>query len=213
MKISLNWIKSLIPGLEIDSCDNLFGKMVEIGLDIESIEFEKEKYRNFLVGEVLETKKHPDADKLTVCRVNTGSAELNIVCGAPNVSAGQKVCVAVIGAVIPKGNFEIRKSKIRGVVSEGMICAEDELGISDDHEGIMVLKDDAQIGQEFAEYIGADDVLIEIGVTPNRGDLFSQIGIAREIASVYNLKVRLPASDLTESEEKCSDHIDISIES
>ncbi|MCU0372333.1 MAG: phenylalanine--tRNA ligase subunit beta [Ignavibacteria bacterium] len=213
MKISLNWIKSLIPGLEIDSCDNLFGKMVEIGLDIESIEFEKEKYRNFLVGEVLETKKHPGADKLTVCRVNTGTAELNIVCGAPNVSAGQKVCVALIGAIIPKGNFEIKKSRIRGEISEGMICAEDELGISDDHEGIMVLKDDAQIGSEFAEYIGADDVLIEIGVTPNRGDLFSQTGIAREIASVYGLKVSLPVIDLKESEDKCTDHIDIGIKS
>ena len=203
----------MIPGMKIDSYDNLFMEMVEIGLDIESIEFEKEKYRDFLVGEVLETKRHPNADKLTICRVNTGSAELNIVCGAQNVSAGQKVCVAGIGAVIPKGNFEIKKSKIRGEISEGMICAEDELGISDNHDGIMVLNDDAQVGQEFAEYIGANDVLIEIGVTPNRGDLFSQVGIAREIASIYNLKIRMPEIELMESAEKSEDFIDISIES
>lgn len=213
MKISLNWIKSLIPGLEIDSYDNLFRKMVEIGLDIESIEFEKEKYRNFSVGEILEAKKHPDADKLTICRVNTGSAELNIVCGAPNVSAGQKVCVAGIGAVIPKGNFEIRKSKIRGAISEGMICAEDELGISDNHEGIMVLKNDARIGQNFAEYIKANDVFVEIGVTPNRGDLFSQTGIAREIAFIYNKSVSQPEIEIKESDEKSEDYINISIKS
>jgi phenylalanyl-tRNA synthetase beta chain len=211
MKISLNWIKSLIPGTEIGSFDDLFRNMVEIGLDIESIEFEKEKYRNFIIGEVLEAKKHPDADKLTVCKVNTGSGILSIVCGAQNVAEGQKVCVAVAGAIIPKGNFEIRKSKIRGEVSEGMICAEDELGFSDDHSGIMVLNNEAKVGQEFSEYIGANDVLIEIGVTPNRGDLFSQTGMAREIASIFGLKIRIPDAEIKESVEKSEDNIRISV--
>ncbi|MGV8017759.1 MAG: phenylalanine--tRNA ligase subunit beta [Ignavibacteria bacterium] len=212
MRISLNWIKSLIPGFKVESYDVLFKDMVGIGLDIESIESEREKFNNFVVGEVLETTKHPNADKLTVCKVNAGDKTLKIVCGASNVAAGQKVCVAKIGAVIPKGGFEIKKSKIRGELSEGMICAEDELGLSEDHSGIMVLKQDAVPGQEFSEYAGADDYFIEIGVTPNRGDLFSQTGMAREIAGIYGLKVRKPETPITESREKSKDFIDISIE-
>ncbi len=218
MRISLNWIKSLIPGLESDylsdkeAYDILFKKMVEIGLDIEAIESEREAYNNFVVGEVLETKKHPNADKLTLCKVNTGGEILSIVCGAPNVAAGQKVCVAKPGAVIPNGNFEIKKGKIRGEVSEGMICAEDELNLSVDHSGIMVLKEDALPGTDFADYIGANDYFIEIGVTPNRGDLFSQIGMAREIAAAYSLKAKLPENILIEANEYAKDFISIDIQ-
>ncbi len=213
MRISLNWIKSLIPGFKVESYEGLFKDMVGIGLDIESIENEREKYRNFVVGEVLETSKHPNADKLTLCRVNTGDAVLSIVCGAQNVAAGQKVCVAKAGAKIPKGGFEIKKSKLRGELSEGMICAEDELELSDDHSGIMVLKEDAVPGTEFADYIGADDYFVEIGVTPNRGDLFSQTGMAREIAGIYGLKVKQHETPIKESEEHSKDYINIEIES
>lgn len=213
MRISLNWIKSLIPGFKVESYEDLFKDMVGIGLDIESIESEREKYANFVVGEVLETSKHPNADKLTLCRVNTGDTVLSIVCGAQNVAAGQKVCVAKAGAKIPNGGFEIKKSKLRGELSEGMICAEDELELSDDHSGIMVLKGDAVPGTEFADYIGADDYFIEIGVTPNRGDLFSQTGMAREIAGVYGLKIRQPETPIKESDESSKDCIDIEIES
>lgn len=218
MRISLNWIKTLIPGLESeyllnsDSYNHLFNKMVEIGLDIESIESERERFRNFVVGDVMETQKHPNADKLTLCKVNTGDSVLDIVCGAPNVAAGQKVCVAKIGAVIPKGGFEIKKGKIRGEVSEGMICAEDELGLSEDHSGIMVLNSGATPGTEFADYIGTNDYFIEIGVTPNRGDLFSQLGMAREIAAAYSLKARLPENNLKESNEEAKDYINIEIQ-
>ncbi|MCX6157654.1 MAG: phenylalanine--tRNA ligase subunit beta [Ignavibacteriota bacterium] len=213
MRISTNWIKSLIPGLEIESYDDLFKRMVDIGLDIESIESEKEKYNKIVVGEVLETQKHPNADKLTLCKVNVGGSVLSIVCGAPNVEAGQKVCVARIGALIPNGGFEIKKSKIRGELSEGMICAEDELGLSDNHSGIMVLNADAVPGMEFADYTGANDYFVEIGVTPNRGDLFSQIGMAREIAGAYSLKAVLPAAPIKESDDQSKDFIKIEIES
>lgn len=213
MRISTNWIKSLIPGLEIESYDDLFKRMVEVGLDIEAIDKERDKYNKFVVGEVLETQKHPNADKLTLCKVNVGDAVLCIVCGAPNVAAGQKVCVAKIGAIIPNGGFEIKKSKIRGELSEGMICAEDELQLSEDHAGIMVLNDDAAIGTEFADYIGANDYFVEIGVTPNRGDLFSQIGMAREIAATYTLKTKLPDTPITESKELSKDYIQVEIES
>jgi phenylalanyl-tRNA synthetase beta chain len=212
MRISTNWIKSLIPGLNIESYEDLFKRMVEIGLDIEAIESEREKYNKLVVGEVLETQKHPNADKLTLCKVNVGEAVLSIVCGAPNVSSGQKVCVARIGAIIPNGGFEIKKSKIRGELSEGMICAEDELGLTEDHSGIMVLKEEAQVGMEFADYIGANDYFVEIGVTPNRGDLFSQIGMAREIAATYSLNSKLPEIIIHESNEQSKDYIDIEIE-
>lgn len=213
MRISVNWIKSLIPGLKIKSPEELFKRMVEIGLDIESIESERDKYDKFIVGEVIETQKHPNADKLTLCKVNSGETTLSIVCGAPNVLTGQKVCVARIGAIIPNGGFEIKKSKIRGELSEGMICAEDELGLSDNHAGILVLNDSAVAGMEFADYIGANDYFVEIGVTPNRGDLFSQIGMAREIAGAYSLKVKYPEVSFKESEEKSEDSIKIEIES
>lgn len=212
MRISTNWIKSLIPGLNIESYEDLFKRMVEIGLDIEAIESEREKYNKLVVGEVLETQKHPNADKLTLCKVNVGEAVLSIVCGAPNVSSGQKVCVARIGAIIPNGGFEIKKSKIRGELSEGMICAEDELGLTEDHSGIMVLKEEAQVGMEFADYIGANDYFVEIGVTPNRGDLFSQIGMAREIAATYSLNSKLPETIIHESNEQSKDYLDIEIE-
>jgi len=213
MKISLNWIKRLIPDLKIESYDDFFKRMVEIGLDIESIEYEGDKFKNFVIGEVIETQKHPNADKLTVCKVNIGNEVLNIVCGASNVKTGQKVCVAKIGAIIPNGGFEIKKNKLRGELSEGMICAEDELGLSTDHSGIMVLNEKAEAGKLFSEYIGADDYFIEIGVTPNRGDLFSQIGMAREIAGAFGLKTKLPDIELIEIDEKTSDYIQIEIES
>ena len=211
MRISLNWIKKYISDFQYDSLAELTKRMISAGLDIESVEIESEKYKNFVVGQVLECKKHPNADKLTICSVNTGDKIINVVCGAPNVTPGQKVCVALIGAVIPSGEFEIKKSKIRGETSEGMICAEDELGISTDHSGIMVLKENAEVGQSFSDYIGADDILFEIGITPNRGDLFSQIGIAREIAAMFGKKVKLPEIIIRESQEKSSDYISIEI--
>ncbi|MFC2092833.1 phenylalanine--tRNA ligase subunit beta [Bacteroidota bacterium] len=213
MKISLNWIKDYIPGLKIGSFDEFKQRMIEIGLDIESIESEREKYENFVVGEVEEVSKHPDADKLVLCKVDVGNKTLDIVCGAPNIEKGQKVCVALVGAVIPNGGFEIKKTKIRGVPSEGMICAEDELEISEDHTVIMVLDPKAKIGQEFADYIKASDYIIDIGVTANRGDQFSHIGMAREIAAIYDKKIKLPEIKIKESKEKSCNYIKISIES
>ena len=212
MKISLNWIRKYIPDLQIDSFEKLKEDMIESGLDIESIENESVKFNNFIVAEVIETAKHPNADKLTVCKVDTGNNILSVVCGAPNVEKGQKVCLALEGAIVPNGGFEIKKSKLRGEPSEGMICAEDELGLSDDHSGIMVLNRDAKTGQKFSDYIGANDYLIEIGITPNRGDLFSHIGIAREIAAIFEKKITLPEIKIKESSERSEDYIKIKIE-
>ncbi len=212
MKISLNWILEYIPGLKIDDFKELEQSMICAGLDIESVEYESEKYGNFVVGEVLETIKHPNAEKLTLCKVDSGEKILDIVCGASNVAKGQKVCLAMIGAIIPKGNFEIKKSKIRGEVSEGMLCAEDELGLSDNHSGILILDDNARTGMGFAEYIKADDVLFEIGVTPNRGDLFSHFGMAREIAAIFNKKIVKPVIKIKESEFTTGEFVSIKID-
>ncbi len=211
MKISLNHIKSLVPGLDTGNITALFSRIVDIGLDIESIEYEGDKFKNFIIGEVISAEKHTNADNLIKCKVNIGERELDIVCGAPNVKAGQKVCVAKIGAVIPKGGFEIKKTKIRGELSEGMICAEDELGLSENHSGIMILAGSASVGTDFASYAGFDDYIIEIGVTPNRGDLFSQIGIAREIAAANGLKIKFPDTPIIESVERSDDYAVVEI--
>lgn len=213
MRVSLNWLRKYIDNLEITDFEFLKQRMITIGLDIEAIEYEGDKYRNFVVGEVKECLRHPNADKLTLCKVDIGERILDIVCGAPNVRRGQKVCVALEGAIIPKGGLVIQKTRIRGIKSEGMICAEDELEISDNHSGIMELPTDVPVGMPFSEYIGSNDYIFEIGVTPNRGDLFSHIGIAREIAAIYGKKLKLPEITLRESNEKSSDYIKINIES
>ncbi len=213
MKVSLNWLKEYLPDIEIDSIEILTGKMIEAGFDIESITNESDELKGFVVGKVLTKEKHPNADKLSVCTVDAGTGVLNIVCGAPNVAEGQKVCVATIGTIIPNGRFEIKKSKIRGEVSEGMICSESELNLSENHDGIMVLEQDAIIGSPFSEYLNQSDTQIEIGVTPNRGDLLSHFGVAKEIAGIYGAKAHFPKTELVESGKATSELIDISIES
>ncbi|MCX7833215.1 MAG: phenylalanine--tRNA ligase subunit beta [Ignavibacteria bacterium] len=212
MRISLNWIKNYIPGLSDLSVDYIKERMIAIGLDIESVESERAKFENIVIAEILEVIKIPKSDKLTLCKVNDGSTKLDVVCGAPNVKVGQKVCLAKIGAVIPLNNLKIEKTKIRGVTSEGMLCAEDELGISDDHSGIMVVDSKAKVGTPFADYIGANDYIFEIALTPNRGDLLSHFGIAREIASAVGLEFIKPEIKLQTSSEKSSDYISITIE-
>lgn len=190
MTISYNWLKEYIEcGL---SPEEMTVILTDIGLEVDSLE-KREAVRGGLqgvvVGEVLTCRKHPDADKLNVTTVETGSAEpLQIVCGAPNVAAGQKVLVATVGTTLyPKGEadgFKIKKSKIRGVESLGMICAEDELGIGESHEGIMVLDTDARNGTPAAQVLELNsDYIIEIGLTPNRSDAASHYGVARDLAA------------------------------
>ncbi|MBK6526468.1 MAG: hypothetical protein IPG07_13545 [Crocinitomicaceae bacterium] len=144
-----------------------------------------------LTGEVIELNQHPDADRLKVTKVNIGTTELlQIVCGAPNVEAGQKVLVATVGTTLfPAGEepIKIKKSKIRGVESEGMICAEDELGIGESHDGIMVLPAETIVGQSARKYLNIeDDYIFEIGLTSNRSDAMSHIGVARDLKAYLN---------------------------
>lgn len=192
MKISYNWIKDY---LKIDLDPHKVAEILTgIGLEIEGAE-EWESVKGGLsgvvIGEVLTCKKHPDADKLSVTTVNIGSGEpLHIVCGAPNVAAGQKVPVAIVGTIICKGEekLEIKKSKIRGELSEGMICAEDELGLGVMHEGIMVLRPDAIPGTPASQYFNIEkDFVFEIGLTPNRIDSGSHFGVARDLAAYLSV--------------------------
>ena len=188
MKISNNWLKDYIK-TDLSS-EKIGAFLTDIGLEVEGIEkYESVKgsLEGIVVGKVLTCEQHPNADKLKITTVEVGSGKiLNIVCGAPNVAAGQTVPVAVVGTKIydKNGNFfEIAKAKIRGEVSEGMICAEDELGLSDDHGGIMVLDEETyKIGEPFAKYFSlTNDEVYEIGLTPNRTDAMSHYGVARDL--------------------------------
>ena len=192
MKISYNWIKDY---LKIDLEPSKVAEILtDIGLEIEGMEewvSVKGGLEGVVIGEVLTCKKHPDADKLSVTTVDTGGPHpLQIVCGAPNVAAGQKVPVATVGTMVFKGNesFEIKRSKIRGELSEGMICAEDELGLGTSHEGIMILNNESKPGTPASEYFNVvRDHVFEIGLTPNRIDSGSHFGVARDLAAYLNI--------------------------
>jgi phenylalanyl-tRNA synthetase beta chain len=194
MKISYNWLKTLIDtDLTPEQMDE---HLTSSGLEVEGIEtFESIKggLKGIVVGHVVEKEKHPDADKLSLTKVDVGGPELlSIVCGAPNVAAGQKVLVATIGAKLYPTTgepFEIKKSKIRGAASEGMICAEDEIGLGTSHDGIMVLPQDAVVGTPAAEFFKLEnDYVLEIGLTPNRADAASHYGVARDLAAILNCR-------------------------
>ena len=193
MKISYNWLKDYLnTQLSIEELSHL---LTDIGLEVEAIEaFESLKggLKGIVTGEIKTCERHANADKLSVTTVDVGGPDLlHIVCGAPNVAAGQKVVVATIGTLLYNGDesFEIKKSKIRGEVSEGMICAEDELGLGASHEGIMVLPADVAIGISAADYFGITrDVVFEIGLTPNRADAASHFGVARDLAAAISAR-------------------------
>jgi phenylalanyl-tRNA synthetase beta chain len=191
MKVSYNWLKKYI---QTDLSPEELGKILtDTGLEVESIEKMEAiegGLQGVVIGHVLTCEKHPDADKLNVTTVSIGTEELQIVCGAPNVAAGQKVVVATVGTTLypnPGEAFHIKKAKIRGVESFGMLCAEDELGIGHSHEGIIVLPENIEIGTPASAYFDlSDDFQIEIGLTPNRADAMGHIGVARDIKAALN---------------------------
>ncbi len=230
MRVSYNWIKTLI------NLDQEPEKIAEIltdtGLEVEHVELVggiPGNMEGLIVGEVKEVWKHPGADKLTVTKVNVGGEkEVQIVCGAPNVKEGQKVVVAPVGSTIyPVGNepVKMKKAKIRGEHSEGMICAEDEIGVGTSHEGIIVLRDNAKPGDNAINYFeNEQDAVFEIGLTPNRGDAASHLGVARDIRAVLDKNVQLPEiknfkenngqpriSVIVENEEACPRYAGIEI--
>ena len=210
MKISYNWLKNYLDfDLEPEETAKI---LTDTGLEVEGlekVETIKGGLEGVVIGEVLTKEKHPDADRLNVTTVDVASGEpLQIVCGAPNVEAGQKVVVATPGCTLypdPEKGFKIKKSKIRGVESNGMICAEDELGLGESHDGIMVLEDSVQVGMPARDYFKIeDDYLIEIGLTPNRADAMGHIGVARDLKAYLNYhkgqSLQLNIDDTTFSE-------------
>ncbi len=193
MKISYNWLKDYIS--DLPSPEETSRILTDTGLEVEGLEkFESIKggLEGVVIGKVLTCKKHPNADKLSVTTVDVGEDKpLPIVCGAPNVAEGQKVAVARVGTTLYMGNesLTLKRVKIRGEISEGMICAEDELGIGTDHEGIVVLDENAEVGAPASEYFKVEnDHLFEIGLTPNRIDGASHIGAARDLAAFFSLE-------------------------
>ena len=211
MKISLNWLKQYV-NIDNIPLNDLLNKLTLSGLEIEDVNEESSKLNNIVVGFVKEKKKHPNADKLSLCVVSTGDEDFQVVCGAPNVEAGQKVIFAKIGAVIPHGNFTIAKAKIRGVESFGMLCSESEIELSDDHSGLKILDPSLKEGTPVSEALGLNDVLLEIGITPNRPDALSHYGVARDISAIYDLELKYPAFNIIESNQQISKLARIKIE-
>lgn len=188
MKISYTWLKELI---DFDlSPEELAKTLTFLGVET-TIAGGGIKWTGVITAKVLEKQKHPNADKLSLCKVNDGTKDYEIVCGASNVDAGQIIPLAVIGAVLP-GNFEIKPTKIRGISSEGMICSEQELGLKDSSDGIMVLKSDTVLGKNLEDVIKNIDTILEIEITTNRGDCLSHWGVAREISAKLEKMVNLP---------------------
>ena len=187
MKFSENWLRSFVnPPL---SSDELAHALTMAGIEVESIEPVAAEFDKVVVAEVLTVEKHPEADRLKVCGVNTGEVTLQIVCGAPNVSAGMKVPCAMIGATLP--GFAIKKTKLRGMDSAGMLCSAKELGISDAADGLLLLPTDAPVGMDFRSYFGLNDHVFTLKLTPNRADCLGVLGVAREVAAITSAELTL----------------------
>jgi len=178
MKASISWLKSLCP-TDL-SVDEIVSRLTMAGLEVDGVEPAAKSFTNVVVGEVLAVSQHPDADKLNVCEVTDGESTYQVVCGAPNVRAGLKVPFARVGAVIGD-DFKIKQAKLRGVESNGMLCGADELGLSDERDGLMELPDSFTTGADFAELLSLPDNVVEVDLTPNRGDCLSITGLAREL--------------------------------
>jgi len=211
LKISLNWIKDYV-NLDGITTEEIVDKLTMSGLEVENYVDETKKYSGIIVGLVKEVEKHPDADKLTVCTIYDGKSDLKVICGAPNVKKGQNVVFAQIGAIVPQGEMEIIKVKIRGVESNGMICAEDELGLSNDHSGIIILDGEFSAGTPISDALNLNDVILDIAITPNRPDALSHIGVARDLSVIFNRELRIPKLDYQESQQNVNQLASVEIE-
>ena len=196
MQFSENWLRTLVnPKLTSDELSHL---LTMAGLEVEEVDPVAPPFSNIVVAEVREVQRHPDADRLNVCQVDAGTGTLlNIVCGAPNVRAGMRVPCALVGAKLPPGAdgkpFEIKVGKLRGVESQGMLCSARELGLSEDHGGLLELPGDAPVGKNFRDYYQLNDLKFTIKLTPNRADCLSVLGVAREVAALTGAPLHLPA--------------------
>ncbi len=192
MKFSENWLREWVnPKI---STEELVAQLTMAGLEVDSVEPAANKFTGVVVGEVLSVEKHPDADKLNVCQVSSGKENFQVVCGAPNVAAGQKVPFALVGAELAD-DFKIKQAKLRGLESNGMLCSAEELGLAEKSDGILELPLDATVGQDFRDYLNLDDSIIDVDLTPNRGDCLSIQGIAREVGVLNKVQPTPPNFD------------------
>ena len=217
MKVTLNWLKQYVDFNW--SPEELTGRLTMLGLEVEGVQKISGAFDGIVVAQVVTRDKHPNADKLSLCRVNDGTGERQIVCGAQNFKVGDKVPLILPGASLPpkpgtQEPFTIKVGKIRGVESHGMLCSPQELGLPDEVDGLLILREDAKVGQPFAEYLGRSggDVLYDLEVTPNRPDLNSVIGIAREIAAVTGNPLKVPEIKIQSTGGKVEDLIAVHIE-
>ena len=215
MKVTYNWLKEYV---DFDwSAEELAERITMLGVEVEGMEETGGAFDGIVVGQVVTCDKHPNADKLTLCKVTDGKSELQIVCGATNFQADDKVALAHLGTSMPveegEKPFVLKEGKIRGELSQGMMCSGRELKLSDDHEGILVLPADAQLGQPFAEHLGraGKDIVYDLEVTPNRPDLNGVIGLAREIAALTGNPLKQPEISLNASDEKAEEIVAVKI--
>lgn len=189
MKLSEQWLRQWVnPAL---STQEMVDQITMAGLEVDAVEPVAGSFSGVVVGEIISLEQHPDADKLRVCQVNAGNDTVQVVCGAANAATGLKVPFATVGAILP-GNFKIKKAKLRGVESFGMLCAEQELGLAEKSDGLMELPGDAPVGADIRDYLGLDDTVIEVDLTPNRADCLSVRGIAREVGVLNKAPVNGP---------------------
>ncbi|UVI28716.1 phenylalanine--tRNA ligase subunit beta [Paenibacillus spongiae] len=217
MNVSYKWLSEYID-LNGYAGEELAELMTSGGIEIDVVESRNKGVTGVVVGHVLTREKHPDADKLSVCTVDVGQAEpLQIVCGAKNVAAGQLVPVATVGAKLP-GDFAIKRAKLRGVESQGMICSAKELGLNDkllpkeQQEGILVLPEGTEIGRSILDVLALDDEVLELDLTPNRSDCLSMLGVAYEVAALTGRQVKLPDNRVNDAAEAAGDHVKVVIE-
>lgn len=210
MRISLNWLREFV---DIDpNVDTLAHELTMLGLEIEAIEHLGAGLSHVVVGQIKTIEPHPDADKLVVCTTDVGQEQpLQIVCGATNMRVGDKVPTAVEGSTIA-GGFKISRRKMRGVESQGMMCAADELGMGADHSGLLILPPETPVGSDALHLLGLDDTVLEIEITPNRGDWAGMIGVARELAALHQTPLRLPEVTLQEGAQDASELSSVTIE-
>src|SRR4051812_2059419 len=217
MKISLNWLKKYV---DFDwSPEELAERLTMLGIEVEGVEKKTGDFEGVVVAQILSSVQHPNADKLSVCKVADGKGERQIVCGAKNYKVGDKVPLALPGCTLPtpprSPPFTIKVGKLRGVESQGMMCSAKELGLAEDAEGLLILPPDAQVGQPLAAHLGraAGDVIFDLEVTPNRPDLNSFLGIAREISAVTGNALKIPAPNFqTASEPSIRSLVDVRLE-
>lgn len=209
MLVSLKWINNYIDIKEI-AVDEIARRLTMAGIEVEAVT-KLPRIDNLVTAKILTCEKHPEADKLNICKVFDGTEEHQIVCGAPNAAAGLTVVLAKIGAVLP-GDFKIKKAKIRGAESFGMLCSERELGLSDSHDGIISLPSDIEAGIDANEVLGLGDTVLELGITPNRGDCLSIYGVARDLSAVFDIPVQAPDFTAVENGATASkDYVSVDI--